>query len=84
VLHDRLSTFEGPEYLAIQDSILSPILSADLEQVCINIVKHIQDISGGNIQISRMVLYFKLDGNNQLWLLFCTSLKIRERFPATN
>lgn len=44
-----------------------------------NIVKHIQDISGGNIQISRMVLYFKLDDRNRLWLLFCTGLKIRER-----
>ncbi|EGR30206.1 hypothetical protein IMG5_137950 [Ichthyophthirius multifiliis] len=79
-MNERLCTFEGPEYLAIQDSITSPILSADLEQICVNIVKHIQDISGGNIQISRMVLYFKLDDKNRLWLLFCTGLKVRERF----
>lgn len=29
--------------------------------------------------ISKMVLYFKLDNNNVLWLLFSTSLKIKEK-----
>jgi hypothetical protein len=26
-----------------------------------------------------MVLYFKLDDKNRLWLLFCTGLKVREK-----
>jgi hypothetical protein len=36
-------------------------------------------MSGGNIKISRMVLYFKLDTENRLWLLFSTSIKIIEK-----
>lgn len=26
-----------------------------------------------------MILYFKLDDKNRLWLMFCTSLKVREK-----
>lgn len=47
--NQRLSTFEGPEYLIMQDTVLSPTVSSDLEQICANIVKHISDISGNNI-----------------------------------
>ncbi|KAM3128080.1 hypothetical protein pb186bvf_019843 [Paramecium bursaria] len=79
-IEERLSTFEGPEHLSIADSIASPILSADIEQICLNIVKHIQDVSGGNIQISRMVLFFKIDEKNRLWLLFSSGVKVRQKF----
>ena len=37
-------------------------------------------MSGGNTQIYQMDLLFKLDHKNQLWLLLCTGLKIREKF----
>ena len=73
-------TFEGQEYLSQTDSISSPILSSDLEQICLNIVKHIQEVSGGNIQISRMNLFFKIDDKNRIWLLFCSGIKVREKF----
>lgn len=59
--NDKLVTFEGAEHLSIADSISSPLLAQDLEQTCVNIVKHIQDVSGGTIQVQRMILYFKHD-----------------------
>ncbi|CAK83185.1 unnamed protein product (macronuclear) [Paramecium tetraurelia] len=37
-LYERFSTFDGPEYLSVSDSISSPQLSSDLEQLCVNIV----------------------------------------------
>lgn len=40
-LYERVSTFDGPEYLSVSDSISSPLLSSDLEQLCVNIVKHV-------------------------------------------
>ncbi|KRX00119.1 hypothetical protein PPERSA_07226 [Pseudocohnilembus persalinus] len=79
-LNNRVATFEGSEYLTESDSITSPILSSDIEQLCINIVKHIQDVSGGNILISRMVLFFKLDDKNRIWLQYCTNIKVREKY----
>ncbi|CAD8141628.1 unnamed protein product [Paramecium pentaurelia] len=77
---ERVATFDGPEYLIQGDSINSPLLSADLEQLCVNIVKHILEVSGGNIQIIRMVLYFKVDYENRIWLLFCTNIKVKDKF----
>ncbi|CAK58493.1 unnamed protein product (macronuclear) [Paramecium tetraurelia] len=77
---ERVATFDGPEYLIQADSINSPLLSADLEQLCVNIVKHILEVSGGNIQIIRMVLYFKVDYENRIWLLFCTNIKVKDKF----
>jgi len=76
---NRLVTFEGMEHFSHSDSIASPILASELEQTCLNIVKHVFAVTGGNIQISKMVLYFKLDDKNRLWLLFCTGLKLREK-----
>jgi hypothetical protein len=45
---EKICTFEGPEYLAQSDSISSPMLSKELESLCVNIVKHILVVSGGN------------------------------------
>lgn len=79
-MNDRLITFEGKENLTNSDSIASPILANDLEYSCLNIVKHIQEVTGGNLQISRMTLYFKLDNQNRLWLLYSTGITVREKF----
>ena len=61
---------------------MSPILSTDLEKTCSNIVRHIMDISSGTIQITRMILYFKIDHNNKLWLMFCSNIKIKDKNNA--
>ncbi|CAD8047600.1 unnamed protein product [Paramecium sonneborni] len=81
-LYERVSTFDGPEYLSVSDSISSPLLSSDLEQLCVNIVKHVQEVSGGNIQIIRMILYFKVDQDNRIWLMFCTGMKVKDKFST--
>ena len=44
----------------------------------IKIVTHISKITGGNVSIQKMVLYFKLDDLNRLWLCFCTGLKLKD------
>lgn len=78
-LVNRLTTFEGAEHLSQSDSISTPLLVSDLEHTCLNIVKHIQIVTGGNIHVSKMVLYFKIDERNRLWLLFCTNLKFKDK-----
>ena len=55
---------------------MSPTLQQDIEHLCINIIRHIQEVSGGNIQISLMILYLKLDANNKLQLMFCTDIRV--------
>jgi len=39
--------------------------------MCINIVKHIYAASGGNVKVSKMVIFMKLDINSNLYFLYC-------------
>ncbi|KRX07881.1 hypothetical protein PPERSA_10269 [Pseudocohnilembus persalinus] len=76
-MSERLSTFEGPEYLMNQNQTVSPTIINDIDALCHNINQHIMDITGYNMQIQQMVLYFKLDYKNKLVFQFCTSLKLK-------
>ena len=78
-INTRVSTFEGPEHLCESESVASSILSEELQKACLRMVNHIEVVSGNNIQLTKLVLYFKIDSQNCLWLLFCTGLKFRER-----
>ena len=75
---DLLSTFDGPIKNCISEPVRSNVVNSDLEKICLNIVKHVQQVSEGNSQISRMELVFKIGHKNKLWLLMCTNLKLRE------
>ena len=83
-LVNRLTTFEGPEHLSLADNIPSPLLGSELEQSCETIVRHIKHVTNGNQLVSKMVLYFKLDEKNRLWLLFCTELRFKDQGSPTN
>ena len=77
-IEQRVSTFEGPDHLSVSECLNSPMQAGEIEKICLNIVKHIADVSGGNVQISRMTLYFKNDAENRLWQLFCSRLRVRD------
>lgn len=76
---ERLTTFDGDEKNVNSRPIISPLIASDIEKICQNIVRHIQDVSEGNSQIYEMNLFFKLDYDSRLWLLLCTGIKIREK-----
>lgn len=76
---NRIATFEGPEHFSNTESVASPIVASELETLCNRIVSHVSTVTSGSIQICRMVLYFKMDEENRLWLMYCTSLKFREK-----
>lgn len=75
----RIATFEGSEHICEAESVASSFLSQQLQNACNNMVNHIEIVSGGNIQIVKLVVYFKLDSSNRLWLLHCTGVKFREK-----
>lgn len=57
----KMATFDGSFHLSITDPICSPFLEDLIDTTCANIASHIQTVSGGNIRISRMTLYFRID-----------------------
>lgn len=78
LLADRISTFEGGQHLVEIKCVASDISKRNIEIVCDNISEHIIQVSGGNIQITWMTLYFKVDPQGNLWFQFCSSVKVRD------
>ena len=76
---EKVTTFDGKEQNVVSESLTSPLISTDIEKICVNIVKHIQTISAGNTQVSGLTLFFKIDKLNRIWLLFCSQIKIRNK-----
>ena len=58
---DKYTTFDGLEKNTYSESVNSPEISQDIDNICHNIVKHVQAVSSGNTLILAMDLVFKLD-----------------------
>ena len=82
-LSQKLSTFEGPVHLVENHKITSELQKGKLEQITDKISQHIIAVSGGNIHIVWMTLYFKMDKQGHWWLLFCSRIKVRD-YVSTN
>ena len=76
-LWKKMCTFEGPSYLAKEDSVNSPLLTQRLRKMADDIVEHILGISGGLITIHKMELFFRIDDNNKIWLIYCPRIEIK-------
>ena len=76
-LYNRLSTYDGSLQNCTIEGVKSPLLMVDLEKICINIVRHLQCVSSGNVQIFEMRLIFKLGYGDELWLLGCKDIKLK-------
>eukprot|EP01006_Ploeotia_vitrea_P015806 TRINITY_DN46148_c0_g1_i1.p1 TRINITY_DN46148_c0_g1~~TRINITY_DN46148_c0_g1_i1.p1 ORF type:complete len:610 (-),score=67.34 TRINITY_DN46148_c0_g1_i1:1194-2990(-) len=74
--YERAVTYEGPSHYT-DDGICAPKTTAQIKSICTNICVHFQNTEHKNI--TRMVLYFKVDKNDQVWLLWCGSIRISDR-----
>ncbi|CAD2214061.1 hypothetical protein ADEAN_000150500 [Angomonas deanei] len=69
-------TYEGPSHLSSECSV-SGNVAMEVKRLCGVIVQHFYYTE--HKFITRMVLYFKADKNNKLWLLWCGSLRVADR-----
>jgi hypothetical protein len=74
--YDRLATYEGLEFDSQPESLAVPQIVADIQRICAAVVEHIRVVSGGNVAVTRLVLYLKQDVNDRLWLLYCGGVQI--------
>ena len=86
-LATRIATFEHlPEKhdclpgrnLHHEEKLTSEHVTRSVEHACFSIVDHIKKVTGGALELHQMTLYFKLDHKFRLWLLFCSSIKIKD------
>lgn len=81
-LYERCVTYEGPEFYSTSAPLRGPVLAGQIQKTCEAVVSHVSEVTYAQCQISRLVLNFKVDSRDKLWLLFSTS--IRSSVPPTN
>lgn len=77
-VYERAVTFEGPDFLSQVTPVRGPALVLQVHDVADSIVQHIAAVSGDGLRISRMALNFKLDNRDRLWLMFASSVRMRD------
>lgn len=75
-IYERSVTYEGAEHQSMNAPVRGIYLPSRLQTICDSIVDHVMRTSSQHYRISRMVLNFKLDHNNKLWLLWCSSMRL--------
>eukprot|EP01012_Entosiphon_sulcatum_P016701 TRINITY_DN215_c0_g2_i8.p1 TRINITY_DN215_c0_g2~~TRINITY_DN215_c0_g2_i8.p1 ORF type:complete len:762 (+),score=101.83 TRINITY_DN215_c0_g2_i8:55-2340(+) len=73
---ERAVTYEGPFYYS-QQAFCAPKLERQVKDICGQIVQHVLDTE--RKAISRMVLYFKVDPHDQVWLLWSNCLRLQDK-----
>eukprot|EP00756_Hemistasia_phaeocysticola_P026984 Hpha_TRINITY_DN16093_c3_g4::TRINITY_DN16093_c3_g4_i1::g.117001::m.117001 len=69
-------TYEGPSHFS-EDGTCAAKTTARIKQICFNIVDHFYNTE--HKHITRMVLYFKVDKEDAVWLLWCGSIRVSDR-----
>lgn len=74
-LYERCVTYEGPEFYCTSAPLRGPVLAGKLQRQCESIVAHISEVTFAQSQVSRIVLNFKVDSRDKVWLLYSTSIR---------
>jgi len=81
-LYERAVTYEGPEFLSVAAPLRGAILPSAVQALCEDIVSHISEVSYQKSQIARMVLNFKIDSRERIWLLYSSSIRLASEMTA--
>lgn len=69
-------TYEGPSHFSEEGTCAVPTIE-EVKATCAEISKHFE--STEHKFITRMVLYFKVDDKDNLWLLWCGGLRVSDK-----
>ena len=75
-LYERAITYEGPEYYSAAAPLRGSVLPSQVQRTCENVVSHVAEVSYQKLRIRRMVLNFKVDARDRLWLLWSSSIRL--------
>eukprot|EP00697_Spironema_sp_BW2_P000075 gnl/Spiro4/10113_TR5368_c0_g1_i1.p1 gnl/Spiro4/10113_TR5368_c0_g1~~gnl/Spiro4/10113_TR5368_c0_g1_i1.p1 ORF type:complete len:584 (-),score=170.52 gnl/Spiro4/10113_TR5368_c0_g1_i1:89-1783(-) len=81
-MYERAATYEGTEDQSQLAPVTAEKLIQDLQFICNSIVQHIAVTSPHHWRISRMVCNFKLDAHERVWFLWCSSLRLYDKFAG--
>lgn len=74
-LYEKCVTFEGPEYYSASAPLRGPVLAGQIQKVCESVVSHIAEVTFSQKVVTRIVINFKVDSRDKLWMLYTTSIR---------
>lgn len=74
-LYERCITYEGPEAYSSSVPLRGPVLAGHVQKLTETIAQHISEVTFSQYQISRLVLNFKVDSRDKLWVLYSSSVR---------
>jgi hypothetical protein len=72
----RAINYDGEKYHSQILPIRGSTLPYRMQSIANSVHYHISNITFEKMHISRMVLHFRLDDKDRLWLLYCSSLRL--------
>lgn len=83
-LFERAVTYEGPEHFSSLAPMRGSALTNQIQKLCDCVQAHVAEVSFQKQIINRMVVNFKVDAKDRVWLLWTTSVRLEEQFKKTN
>lgn len=77
-MYERAVTFEGSDCHSDVTPVRGPALVTKVHEIADSIVQHVAAVSSDRMKISRLALNFKTDDKDRLWLLFASSVRLRD------
>ena len=74
-MFDRCCTYEGPTHYS-NEVFVAPHVKHQIQGICRELVTHLYATQ--RMAIQRMVLHFKVDNASQIWLLYCSSMRLQK------
>uniref|UniRef100_A0A7S0FQM9 Uncharacterized protein n=1 Tax=Pyrodinium bahamense TaxID=73915 RepID=A0A7S0FQM9_9DINO len=77
-IYERAVTFEGADCHSEVTPVRGPALVTKVHEIADSIVQHVAAVTNDRMKISRLALNFKVDDKDRLWLLFASSVRLRD------
>ena len=77
-IYERAVTYDGEEFQSKIEPLKGRLLPEKMQQIALNIAEHVSNITLEKIKIIRMILNFKVDKNDRIIFLWCSSLRIEQ------
>ena len=78
-IYERAVTYDGEEFHIKIEPLKGSNLPDRIEKIGTSIANHVSNITLEKIKIIRMILNFKIDKNDRILFLWCSSLRIENR-----
>eukprot|EP00921_Rhytidocystis_pertsovi_P003585 GHVQ01006220.1.p1 GENE.GHVQ01006220.1~~GHVQ01006220.1.p1 ORF type:complete len:904 (+),score=63.26 GHVQ01006220.1:1717-4428(+) len=75
--YSRAVTFEGPVFASHSVPLRGRHIRAKIANICRRIAHQLHVSSLGQSTVERMLLYFTVDCNNTVWLLWCSGIRLK-------